>query len=243
MEHNSIVNRYLSDNDRYADLINGCQFAGEQVITAADLSDVDTQVHEIAGMATNHRKEDTGKTKYRDLIRKVAFGIKFAVIGIENQEEIHYLMPLQTMEYDVKEYQRQARIIRKKARKNKKMSSAEFLSGFGKEDKLYPCVTIVLYYGEEWDGGCELHDILDFTNIPKQLKLLVNNYKIHLIQVKKIQDTGVFRTDLKQVFDFIRCAIRINCVSLLNVIQRIRIWTRMRMIWLLCIQIQGNCYD
>jgi len=68
MEHNSIVNRYLSDNDRYADLINGCQFAGEQIIAATDLIDVDTQVNETTGPSTYHRRGKTGKTKYRDLI-------------------------------------------------------------------------------------------------------------------------------------------------------------------------------
>ncbi len=204
MEHNSIVNRYLSDNERYADLINGCEFAGKQVITPADLSDVDTQVNTSIQQTEKTKNRNHRKTKYRDIIRKLAFGVNFMVIGIENQEEIHYLMPLRTMEYDVREYARQAAAIRKKVRKKEKLTPAEFLSGFTKENRLHPCVTFVLYYGDNWDGGCELHDLLDFTNIPKQLKDLVNNYKIHLIEIKKIQDTGVFRTDLKQVFDFIR---------------------------------------
>jgi len=113
-------------------------------------------------------------------------------------------MPLRVMEYDVREYWRQTAIIRKSPHRKKKLNSGEFLSGFTKEDKLYPCVTLVLYYGEDWDGSRNLHDLLDFTNIPEQLKHLVNDYKIHLIEIKKIQDTGVFRTDLKQVIDFIR---------------------------------------
>lgn len=204
MEHNTIVNRYLSDNERYADLINGCEFAGEQIVTAADLSDVDTQVNAPMNGKVGQKNRTGKKTKYRDIARKVAFGIRFMVIGIENQEEVHYLMPLRTMEYDVREYQRQAAIIRKRVRAGKKLTAAEFLSGFTKEEKLHPCVTFVLYYGEEWDGGRELHDLLDFTGIPEQMKVLVNNYKIHLIEIKKLQDTGVFKTDLKQVFDFIR---------------------------------------
>ncbi len=204
MEHNSIVNRYLSDNERYADLINGCEFAGEQVIAPEDLSEADTQVSTLIQQNGKSKNRNRGKTKYRDIIRKLAFGVNFMVIGIENQEEVHYLMPLRTMEYDVREYARQVAAIRKKVRRKEKLTAAEFLSGFTKEDRLHPCVTFVLYYGDDWDGGCELHDLLDFTNIPEQLKALVNNYKIHLIEIKKIQDTGVFRTDLKQVFDFIR---------------------------------------
>jgi len=175
MEHNMVVNRYLSDNERYADLINGCEFAGKQIVTAADLSDVDTQVNASADDKTGRRTRPGRKTKYRDIARKVAFGIRFMVIGIENQEEVHYLMPLRTMEYDVREYQRQAAIIRKKVRSGKKLTAAEYLSGFTKEEKLHPCVTFVLYYGDEWDGGRELHELLDFTGIPEQMKALVEN--------------------------------------------------------------------
>lgn len=114
MEHNAIVNRYLSDNERYADLINGCEFAGEQIVAAKDLSDTDTQVHGDLSVTEGAGKKKHVKTKYRDVIRKLAFGVNFMVVGIENQEEIHYLMPLRSMEYDVREYQRQASVIRKK---------------------------------------------------------------------------------------------------------------------------------
>lgn len=66
------------------------------------------------------------KQKYRDLIRKVAMGINFAVIGVENQEAVHYLMPLRSMAYDVAEYEKQAHSIRKKVRREKGISQAEF---------------------------------------------------------------------------------------------------------------------
>lgn len=204
MEHNSTVNRYLSDNERYADLINGFEFDGEQVISADDLTDADTQVFTPFPAPAIRKGRKRKKIKYRDLIRKAAFGVNFMVIGIENQEEVHYLMPLRVMSYDAGEYERQASLIRKQVRKIKKIKSGEFLSGFTRESRLHPCVTYVLYYGDNWDGAKELHDILDFTNIPEPLKKLVNNYKIHLIEVKKLQDTSVFHTDLKQVFDFIR---------------------------------------
>ena len=97
-----------------------------------------------------------------------------------------------------------ASLIRKRNDRKKGLNPGEFLSGFTKEDRLYPCVTLVLYYGDEWDGSRNLYDLLDFTDIPEQLKPLVNDYKIHLIEIRKIKDTDVFKTDLKQVFDFIR---------------------------------------
>ena len=57
MEHNTIVNRYLSDNERYADLINGCEFGGEQIIAAKDLQDIDTQVN--ASMESRKKKPES----------------------------------------------------------------------------------------------------------------------------------------------------------------------------------------
>lgn len=144
------------------------------------------------------------KAKVQRFIRKVAFGVNFAVVGIENQEEVHYLMPLRTMVYDAGEYENQAATIRKKVKKLKGIGRAEFLSGFRKENRLKPCITIVLYYGKEWDGAMNLHSILDFTDIPEQLRAMVGNYHINLLDIRKLKDTSVFKTDIRQVFDFIR---------------------------------------
>lgn len=146
------------------------------------------------------------RSKYRDSIRRVALGVNFAVVGIESQEEVNYLMSLRTMEYDAAEYSRQAEQIRRKVRGLKDISRAEFLSGFGKEDRLQPCVTVVLYFGDHWDGSEDLHGILDFRDIPEELQKLVNNYRIFVVEVKKLEDTEVFRTDIRQLFDFIRCS-------------------------------------
>ena len=34
----------------------------------------------------------------------------------------------------------------------------------------------------------------------------MSNYKINLIEIHKLQDTDIFRTDIRQVFNFIRCS-------------------------------------
>ena len=65
---------------------------------------------------------------------------------------------------------------------------------------------MVLYYGKDWDGGKNLHELIDFTGMPDELRKLVNDYPIHLLGIRKMEDTSVFKTDLKQVFDFIRCS-------------------------------------
>lgn len=212
MDKDTVNRRYLSDNRRYADLINGFVFHGEQAIHPDALTDMDSQsgIWKKSGYAGENREDVMARGRRnrgkggRDLVRKAAIGINFAVIGIEKQEEVHYLMPLRAMGYDAAEYERQAAIIRKEVQASEGISSAEFLSGFRKDSRLCPCVTLVLYFGGEWDGSLDLHGIIDFTDIPERLKGLVNNYQLHLLDVGNLENTEVFRTDLKQVFDFIR---------------------------------------
>ena len=57
-----------------------------------------------------------------------------------------------------------------------------------------------------WDGPQSLHDILDFTDIPEPLKEMTAEYKINVIDVRRMENTSIFQTDVRQVFDFIRCS-------------------------------------
>lgn len=48
--------------------------------------------------------------------------------------------------------------------------------------KVYPVITIVLYYGEKaWDGAKNLHEMLDVSD---KMKPYVNDYKMYLIEAK-----------------------------------------------------------
>ncbi len=203
---------FFSDNARYADVVNGIGFQGRQVICEEDLQDLDTQtgIWKSPGFiqSSRKRKDREKRVKYRDMVRKVGIGMSFAIVGIENQEEIDYSIPLRNLSYDVDEYERQAAKIRKEVRKNHKgLNKGEFLYGFRKESKLHPVITIILYYGKEpWDGATHLYQILDFQGIPKELRKMVPNYRVNLIEIRKLKDTSVFKTDVRQVFDFIRCS-------------------------------------
>lgn len=183
---------FFEDDCRYADAINGIVFSGKQVVSEADLSELDTRA---------------GK-KVRDLVRKTALGVNFAIVGIENQDEMDYEFPIRIMEYDVKRYKKQVTRTRNQLKQQKeKLNPGEFLYGFKKDSRLHPVVTFALYSGvKKWDGPLSLHDIIDFTDIPDELRKLVADYRIHLIDIRRFKDTSVFKTDLRQVFDFIRCA-------------------------------------
>ncbi len=201
---------FLSDDERYADVINGIGCKGEQVVKKENLQDMDTQTGFLRRPKFIHRMLQTrkGNVKIRDCLRKVAFGTNFAIIGIENQEMIDYSIPLRNMSYDVDAYEKQASKIRKEVRKfHKGLSAGEYLYGFRKYDRLFPTVTFILYSGTKpWEGPKSLYDMLDFTDIPEKLKQLVSDYKINLVEIRKLEDTSVFKTDVRQVFDFIRCS-------------------------------------
>lgn len=192
-------NLFFEDNERFADFINACGCNGELTILPEDLQEEDSK--------SVHKKSQEGKNTvaYRDMIRKVARGVNFLIVGIEHQETVNYGMPLTIMGYEFGSYNRQRRnISRSNWKRKKELQNGEFLYGIRKEDRLHPIVTFVLYTGEEWDGATNLKQLLDFDEIPKNLKNLVQNYNINLINIREWEDTTVFRTDLKQVFDFIK---------------------------------------
>lgn len=196
MEKDTGWKTYFSDKQRYADIINGIGCAGAQIVKSADLKEEDGQTR-------------NGKT--RDLLRKTAFGVSFALIGIENQDKMDYELPLRTMNYDVAVYEKQALRIRKEVRQQRndgeKLTAGEYLYGFRKNDRLKPVITFVLYSGEEpWNGSTSLHEMLDFTDIPERLREMTSDYRINVIEIRRMENTEVFQTDVRQVFDFIRCA-------------------------------------
>ena len=143
MKNDVLTKEFFSDDARYADLINGLGCDGKQIVRKEDLQELDTQTGTVR--LSSQRKKGRRKIKFRDLVRRTAFGINFAVIGIENQEIVDYALSLRNMSYDVGEYEKQAAKIKKEVRKNSiGLTKGEYLYGFKKDSKLHPVVTFVL---------------------------------------------------------------------------------------------------
>ena len=183
---------FFEDNRRYADVINGVGCNGKQFVKDTDLQEVDT----------------AAKGKARDLLRRTAFGVNFALIGIESQETVDYKFPLRNLHYEVNQYEKQAAKIKKEVQDQASgLNSGEYMYGFKKDSRLHPVITFMIYSGKEpWDGPMSLHDIIDFTDIPEELRCKTVDFPINLIDIRRLEDTGMFRTDVKHVFDFIRYA-------------------------------------
>ena len=160
---------YFSDNARFADLVNGICFKGEQIITPDDLKEVD-------------RRQ---KRRTRDVAKKAAFGVNFVIVGEESQETVDYSMALRVMESDLYDYQKQSRAIYKETKRlleSKDESVAELTSGerlyyYPKDARIKPVITIVLS-NNDWDGPECLTDMLDLTDIPDDLKHYISDYQL-----------------------------------------------------------------
>lgn len=189
MEKDVKWSTFFEDKHRYADIINGIGCLGMQIVSDKDLTEVDTRLG----------------TKRRDLVRKTAFGMNFAIIGIENQDETDYELPVRIMNYDAMHYKKQVSKISRKVKANAKgLEPGEYMYGFLKDSKLFPVITFILYAGTEpWKGSERLHDMIDFTDIPASLKNMISDYKIHVIDIRRLNDTSIFKTDVRDVYEVI----------------------------------------
>ena len=201
----SIV-RYFDDNARYADLLNGYVFHGKQVVAAEDVQEVDSRIIGIDTLPNENKIAYT--QQFRDLVRKTIFGVGCVIVEIENQDKIHYAMPIRVLSEEAKEYERQMRRIQKwHEEQNDLKRSEEFLGKFSKNDHVNGIVSLVVYYGKEpWDGPKDIYEMMDFTEIPEEMKHLVNHYPLHVLEVRRFENTEWFQTDLREVFEVIQHA-------------------------------------
>lgn len=195
----TVLKNFWRDNARFADLFNAVLFAGENVIKPETLEESDT---DISGILKFSGHTETLQ-KILDVVKKSAYGVDFVILGLENQQHIHYAMPLRVMIGDalgyLKEYES---VVKKNKEAGQWKSSEEFLSGFHREDRLHPSVTICVYYGEKnWDGP---HTLKDMLTIPEKLQPVINDYKMNLIQVRESESFQFHNADVQTVFDVSR---------------------------------------
>ena len=198
------MKRYLSDKRRFADLFNAVIYRGEEIFTSEEM-------REINGTSEVVLKEQNGKERsvhvYRDIMMETSTGEKVVLLAVENQEEIHYSMPVRGMLYDALNYTEQVEQMTKENKDKKRLKgSGEFLSGIRKCDKLAPVITLVFYYGsKKWDGSKDIHGLLD---LPQDMYGnwgdLIPNYRINLIDVNELAQNNSFKTDLQWIIGMLQ---------------------------------------
>lgn len=135
----TLTKEYMSRNDIFADVFNYILYAGNPVIAPEYLMDKNT-TELILPMGKNG--DIVPVQRYRDILKglviKESPTMIYALLGIENQSEIHYAMPVKNLLYDTINYAsqitqksaeyRKARKEREKDKKDFKETKAEFLS-------------------------------------------------------------------------------------------------------------------
>jgi hypothetical protein len=141
-DKDTATKKYMQDKETFADAFNFFLYGGRQVIDPGKLEPLDT-----ASIALPYG--DNGKAvsmqKYRDILKKLTVmrdgRATYLMLGIENQSEVHYAMPVRNMLYNAIQYANQVEEIAKTHKANKDSGSrAEFLSGFHKTDRISPVI-------------------------------------------------------------------------------------------------------
>lgn len=201
---NAAIRTYIGKVERFADLFNYYLFAGVAIIKAEDLEPTDGESDIIV-----ENKDGKGKEvqRYRDITMRWKNGADLTILACENQERVHYAMPVRTMLYDSLSYADQIKRIGENL-KEKKLLPEEFLSKFQKDDKLIPVITIIFYYGlEEWDASTDLYGMLEVNDYLKESDVFQNfvpNYKINLIDVEHMKNLEKLQTDLQIVLGMLQ---------------------------------------
>lgn len=201
----------MQDNDYFADIVNNVLFQGREFVHPNELRELDstelTIVEELV-------EESISIQKYRDVLKQISIREDdktiYVIIGIENQTDIHYAMPVKNLLYDAIRYAKQVdqktREYKKKETKGilvPKLTSTEFLSGWRKKDKLQPVITITVYYGtKKWDGPRSLHEMLD-DSIKEPVLRLIPDYKLHLLEPAGITSWDTYKSDIGLLFQAI----------------------------------------
>lgn len=206
-DKDTVTKDYMRDSEHFADAFNFLLYGGKQVIKPEQLKPLDTT---SIVLPYGEEGKPVPIQKYRDVLKMVTAmaddRATYLLLGVENQSDIHYAMPIRNMLYDAIQYVSQVDEIAKEHRKSKKMpeTKAEYLSGFYKGDKILPIITLTLYFGaDEWDAPRDLHSML---SADEDILRFVDNYHLHLIVPAEIKDEDFakFHTELSLALKYVK---------------------------------------
>lgn len=210
----TVTKAYMRNNSVFADAFNYLIYGGKTVVDPEKLHELDTT--EIAlpfVQEENGTRKEEAVQKYRDVLKSAVIKrdneAAYILLGIENQTDIHYAMPVRNMIYDALQYGKQVADIaarhRTKDDNTKTHNRGEYLSGFNQKDKITPVITLVLHFGAEaWDGPMSLHEMMSVQD--RELLKFVPDYQLHLIDPARLNKTELekFSTSLSAVLGYIK---------------------------------------
>ena len=104
LKPDTVLKNYWSNNEQFADLFNAVLFEGKQMIKPDELEEMDTE----ESIILEHREYFESIQGARDSIKiqkkSSVHGVQMVLFGLENQECIHYAMPMRVMGLDYAAY-------------------------------------------------------------------------------------------------------------------------------------------
>ncbi len=237
VKKDTVTKAYMSDCEIFADVFNQFLYDGRRVIQPNQLREMDTTA---ATVPYGDSRTDVSVQRFRDVFK--AYSAKkcedavYLLLGIENQSELHFAMPVRNMLYDALAYTEQVECTAKNHRRERKQKkgqkreaastgqaeqeqnctsgrskvsgqplAAEYLSGFYKDDRLIPVVTLVMYFGADiWDAPKSLHEMLSVRN--EKILSFVPDYRLNLIAPAQMSEEEIdqFTTSFREVLLFIK---------------------------------------
>lgn len=149
----------LSYADVFANIMNVGLFHGKEIIRPEELTDVPPQsTYKMEGKLREQERDVAKFWKNSEL--------RLALLGLENQSQIDPAMPIRVIGYDGAAYRNEL--------------NADSV-------KLYPVLTVVLYFGWEqrWKKPRCLKDCFE---IPEPLKPYISDYHINVVEVAWLPD-------------------------------------------------------
>lgn len=208
-----VTKEYMREPHVFADAFNFLLYDGRQVINPSELKEMDTsEVMYAYGSGASGKGTGISLQKYRDVLKCMTImsgsEASYVLLGVENQTDIHYAMPVRNMVYDALQYADQeskVSAVHRRDRGTETMSSAKFLSGFTKADKLQPVITLVVHFGADpWDGPMSLYEMFSVQN--DTIRKYAQDYRLHLLDPGRIpqKDFKKFASSLREVLNYIK---------------------------------------
>lgn len=202
----AIVGQWVKNRRRFANVFNAKIFDGVQVIKPEELEPIEGETH-ILLQTKDGKKQEIHR--YRDITMRWKGKMDLMILACENQDKIHYAMPVRTMIYDGLSYVQQMKLMWDLRDEDDEITDDEFLSKFCKDDKICPVITLVFYFGEkEWDASLDLYGMFDIESMIRtndDLRKYIPNYTINLIDAERIENLEVYQKDLQVIFGLLKC--------------------------------------
>lgn len=91
MKQDEILKQFWDNDRNFADLFNTCVFDGKEVVKAEQLENMNA---ELSVVYKDQNDAISPVKRTRDLVKRDNFGTSYVILGIENQSQVDYSMPL-----------------------------------------------------------------------------------------------------------------------------------------------------